>query len=344
MRFGLSSTGGTPPRFRTKVIGIYSFLAAFNIGAWSWAVAALHDNPVLLGAALAVYGLGLRHALDADHIAAIDNVTRRLMQSGSRPVAVGLFFALGHSTIVIAATAAIASSTVALDHIARFHETGAWLSTSISAGFLLLVGSMNLLIFGSICTAIYATPKSDENINAAPAAVGLLTRVLAPLLRLIDRSWLMFPLGFLFALGFDTAAEIALFGVSAAHAADGLPLGSILVFPVLFAAGMSLVDTTDGVMMVGAYNWALLNPRRKQYYNLAITALSVAVAFFIAGLEIASLFKMHLPAEGRIKPVIEAMANNMNTLGIVIVSLFGACWLLSVAATRLNKQYRPSRR
>ena len=304
---------------------------------------ALNDSPVLLGAALAVYGLGLRHALDADHIAAIDNVTRRLMQSGSRPVSVGLFFALGHSTMVIVVTAALASSTVALNHIARFQNAGSWLATSISAGFLLMVGFMNLLIFGSICRTMRTTPTRDQDASYTPPAAGLLTRFLTPLLRLVDRSWLMFPLGFLFGLGFDTATEIALFSIAAAHASDGMPLGAILVFPALFAAGMSLVDTTDGVMMVGAYHWAFLNPRRKQYYNLAITALSVAVAFFIAGLEIVSLFKAHLPADSRFRSAIEVLTSNMNALGIGIVGLFAICWLVSVIVPRSGKQAQSSR-
>ena len=342
MKFRTSPKRSVPWRFRSKLVGVYSFLAVFNIGAWIWAVMALRESPILLGAALAVYGLGLRHALDADHIAAIDNVTRRLIQSGARPVSVGLFFALGHSTMVIAVTAALASSTVALEHIERFQEAGGWLGTGISAAFLLVVGFMNLLIFGSICAAIRATPGSDRNANAKAPAAGLLTRFLAPLLRLVDRSWLMFPLGFLFGLGFDTATEIALFGVSAGHAADGLPFGAILVFPALFAAGMSLVDTTDGVMMVGAYHWAFLNHQRKQYYNLAITALSVAVAFFIASLEIAALFKSKLPANSVLRPVIEAMTTSMNTLGIIIVGLFAICWLLSVVGPRLGKQTQPS--
>jgi high-affinity nickel-transport protein len=280
-----------------------------------------------------IYGLGLRHAVDADHIAAIDNVTRKLMQADQRPVAVGFFFAIGHSAVVVLVAAAVVGAAQLLGSFQSFRDLGGTISTSVSALFLLAIAAMNIVIFVSIyrsyrrlrCSGVYVEDDLDILLNSR----GLLTRILRPLFRLVTRSWHMFPLGFVFGLGFDTATEISMFGASATQATQGVPIEAILVFPVLFAAGMSLIDTTDGVMMLGAYDWAFVRPMRKLYYNMTITLVSVVVALFIGGVEALGLVGGKLGLEGRMWGVIGAVNENFNKLGFVIIGLFLAAWVLS---------------
>src|SRR6185437_9154052 len=253
-------------------------LIAANVAAWAWALRAFHAYPVLLGAALLAYGLGLRHAIDADHIAAIDNVTRKLMHEGGRPVATGFFFSLGHSTVVALASVAIAATASALDtHPLSLHRTGPLIGTLVSALFLVAIAVMNVFILVSVYRTFHRVRRgatsADEDLDAllAGSRGGPLARILRPLFGMIRASWHMYPLGLLFGLGFDTATEIGVLGISAAEAAHGMPIWSILVFPALFTAGMSLLDTTDSVLMLGAYEWAYRKPIRKLYYNLTIT-------------------------------------------------------------------------
>jgi nickel/cobalt transporter (NiCoT) family protein len=238
------------------------------VSAWLWALIAFHDYPVLIGTAFLAYTFGLRHAVDADHIAAIDNVTRKLMQEGKRPVSVGFFFALGHSTIVVLASAVIALATVSLqDRFESFREIGGLLGTLISVLFLFLVAAANI---GVLCS-VYRTFQNvrrgaayrEEDLDHLLGQRGLLGRVFRPMFRLVSRSWHMYPLGLLFGLGFDTATEVAVLGIAAVEASRGLPIWSIMVFPALFTAGMSLIDSTDGVLMLGAYGWAFNKPIRK---------------------------------------------------------------------------------
>ena len=225
------------------------------------------DQPLLLGTAVLAYGFGLRHAVDADHIAAIDNVTRKLMQDGKRPVSVGLFFALGHSTVVVLVAAAIAASASALEgRFAEFRDVGGVIATSVSSLFLFAIAAVNL----TVLVGVWRTYRhvraggayQEQDLDILLNQRGLLARLFRPVFRLITRSWHMFPLGFLFGLGFDTATEISILGISATQAAQGISIWSILVFPALFAAGMTLVDTTDGILMLGAYDWAFIKPIR----------------------------------------------------------------------------------
>lgn len=326
------------PELRGRLIAIYALLAALNIGAWVWAFIAFHDSPALLGVALVIYGLGLRHAVDADHIAAIDNVTRKLMQERKRPVSVGFFFAMGHSAIVIVVAAAVAGAATMLGRFQSFHDIGGTISTSVSAAFLLLIAAMNIVIFVSIYRAYrrvraggaYVEQDLDILINNR----GFLARIFRPLFRLVSKSWHMFPLGFLFGLGFDTATEIAMFGVSAAQAAKGVPLEAILVFPVLFAAGMSLVDTTDGVMMLGAYDWAFVKPMRKLYYNMTITLVSVVVAVLIGSIEALGLIGDRLGLGGTFWDGVGAVNDNFNGIGFGIIGVFVVAWVLSYVIYR----------
>ena len=271
-----------------KIVGVYALLIAFNVGAWIWAIVAFHDYPILMGTAALAYSFGLRHAFDADHIAAIDNVTRKLMQEGRRPIGVGLFFSLGHSTIVIALSIAIAFTATELQtQFDAFKTFGAVAGTLVSALFLFAIAFANVLVLISIYRTFQKVKAGgrfvEEDLDMALANRGLLGRLFRRFFRLVEKSWHMYPLGLLFGLGFDTATEVGLLGISATQAAQGLPIWSILVFPALFTAGMTLLDTTDSILMLGAYGWAFIKPVRKLYYNLTITAASVIVAVVVGG-------------------------------------------------------------
>jgi nickel/cobalt transporter (NiCoT) family protein len=323
---------------RGLLLVVYAVLLVMNLGGWAWAFLAFGGNPGLLGVALVVYGLGLRHAVDADHIAAIDNVTRKLMQSGDRPVAVGFFFALGHSTVVVIATALLAAASVSMEGLSG---VGGLISTSVSTFFLLGIAALNIVIFISIFKTyrhVRAGGRYDEDdFDLLLNNRGFLARIFRPMFKLVTKSWLMYPLGFLFGLGFDTATEVAVFGLSAAQAAKGVSIAAILVFPVLFAAGMSLVDTTDGVLMLRAYDWAFVRPMRKLYYNLTITAVSIAVALLIGGIEGLGLIGDELGLYGGFWDVIAGMNGNFNNLGFAIIAVFIVSWLVSFVIYRVKK-------
>jgi len=314
---------------RARIIAIYTVLLVFNLGAWAWALIAFHRFPVLLGTAFLAYSLGLRHAVDADHIAAIDNVTRKLMQQGKRPVAVGFMFSLGHSTIVVIGSIAIAATALALQH--RFdtaRDIGAVIGTLVSTLFLFGIAIVNLVVLHSVYRAFQKVrrgePYVEEDFDLLLGNRGFLSR-------LFRTSWHMYPLGILFGLGFDTATEIGLLGISAAEAAKGLSLWSILVFPALFAAGMSLIDTTDNILMLGAYGWAFVKPIRKLYYNVTITFVSVIVAFAVGGIEALGLLAGHFHFKGTFWSLVARLNNNFGTLGYVIIAFFAVSWLISLA-------------
>jgi nickel/cobalt transporter (NiCoT) family protein len=338
MRQLFDDRGAGLPR---KVAGIYAIIIVANVAAWVWAITALGRYPVLFGAALLAYGFGLRHAVDADHIAAIDNVTRKLMQDGKRPVAVGFYFSLGHSTIVFIATVAVAATALVFQHqLGELKVIGGVIGTSVSALFLLLIALINVVILVNVSRTFRRVKAGhgyvEEDFNALLAGRGLLSRVFGPMFRLIRRSWHMYPLGFLFGLGFDTATEIGLLGISAAQAAKGLPIWSILVFPALFTAGMCLVDTTDGVLMLGAYGWAFANPLRKLYYNITITFVSVIVALLVGGIEALGLIAQQFHLDGELWEGVRALNDNFGALGYVIVGVFVVCWIASAVIYRLR--------
>lgn len=332
-----------PHDLRAKVIAIYGILVVFNVAAWVWTAVAFRHFPVLLGTALLAYSLGLRHAVDADHIAAIDNVTRKLMQQGRRPVAVGFMFSLGHSTIVILGAAAIAGTALALQHhyLERVKNIGAVVGTSVSAFFLLAIAFINLIILRSIYRAFVRVrqgqPYTEEDFDLLLGSRGFLAKLFRPVFRMINRSWHMYPLGVLFGLGFDTATEIGVLGISAAEASKGLPFWSILVFPVLFAAGMCLIDTTDNVLMLGAYGWAFVKPIRKLYYNMTITSVSVIVALVIGGVETLGLLAGQLHLKGRFWDGVAVLNENFGTLGFFIVALFVLSWVVSIAVYKWRR-------
>ncbi|HUL05180.1 MAG TPA: HoxN/HupN/NixA family nickel/cobalt transporter [Candidatus Acidoferrum sp.] len=328
-----------PSRVRTKAGLTYAFLIAANIAAWIWAWVAFADRPVLLGTAFLAYVFGLRHAFDADHIAAIDNVVRKLMQGGKAPYSAGFFFSLGHSTIVALASIVIAATAAAMQgRLDEFHDIGGVIGTSVSALFLLVIGVANLLILKGIWSAFARARRgekiADEDLDALLAGRGLFARIFRPLFRVVSRSWHMYPIGFLFGLGFDTATEIGLLGISATQAAQGMSFWAILVFPALFTAGMSLMDTTDSVLMTGAYGWAFVNPIRKLWYNLTITAASVVVALLIGGLEAFGLIGDKLGLEGGFWNVVGDLNDNLANFGYAVVGIFIVSWIISTAIYR----------
>jgi len=326
---------------RGRTVALYAVLAAANVAAWLWAVAVFRSYPLLLGTALLAYSLGLRHALDADHIAAIDNVTRKLMQEGKRPVTVGFFFSLGHSTVVVLASVAIAATAMALStRLSSFRTVGGAIGTTVSAAFLLLIATINTFILVALYRTFHRARTGQvyepEDLDALLAGGGLLARVLRPMFRMIRKSWHMYPLGLLFGLGFDTATEVGLLGISAAEAAKGMPIWSILVFPALFTAGMSLVDTTDSVLMVGAYGWAFRRPIRKLYYNLTITSISVLVALLVGGIEALGLLAQRLQLTGGVWDVVALLNRDLGTMGYFIVGVFVLSWAVSALIYRLK--------
>jgi high-affinity nickel-transport protein len=327
---------------RGRIVAIYAILFAFNITAWLWASIAFHRYPVLLGTALLAYSFGLRHAVDADHIAAIDNVTRKLMQDGKRPVAVGFMFSLGHSTVVVLGSAVIAGAALALQHrLDAFRNVAGVIGTLVSAFFLFAIAIINLIVLRSIYRTFVRVrrgePYVEEDLDLLLGSRGLLSRVFRPMFRMITRSWHMYPLGVLFGLGFDTATEIGLLGVSATEASKGLSFWSVLVFPILFAAGMSLIDTTDNILMLGAYGWAFVKPIRKLYYNITITCISVVVALVVGGIEVLGLLAGRFHLKGRFWDGITSLNDHFGTLGYFIVGLFAISWIVSIAVYKWRR-------
>jgi high-affinity nickel-transport protein len=330
-----------PAEVRGRIALMYGALVVGNIAAWVWALVAFHGFPLLLGVAAAAYLFGLRHAVDADHIAAIDNVTRKLMQEGKRPVGVGLFFSLGHSTIVVGLSIAIALTSIALrDRFDWFKDVGGLIGTGVSAFFLLAIATANIFIL----VAVYRTFRTvknggeyhEEDLNLILARRGFFGRIFRNLFRLIGHSWQMYFVGFLFGLGFDTATEVGLLGISATEASKGLPIWSILVFPALFTVGMALVDSTDSILMLGAYGWAFVKPIRKLYYNMTITFVSVVVAVVVGGVEALGLLGDQLKMQGVFWDLIGSLNDNFEFVGFFIIGIFALSWIVSIVIYRIN--------
>ena len=330
-----------PEDLRKKAFATYVFLITANIAAWIWAWIAFSDRPLLLGTALLAYTFGLRHAFDADHIAAIDNVVRKLMQEGKAPYSVGFFFSLGHSSIVVLASVAIAATAAAMQtRLDVFHDVGGVIGTTVSAVFLLVIGIANLFILRGTWAAFRRVRRGERiaeaELDTLLTGGGVMARIFRTIFKVVRRSWHMYAVGFLFGLGFDTATEIGLLGISAAQATQGMSSWTILVFPALFTAGMSLMDTTDSVLMTGAYGWAFINPLRKLWYNMTITAASVVVAIFIGGLEALGLLANKMQLQGSFWDFIGAMNDNLANFGFVVVGIFVASWLISTLVYRHN--------
>ena len=328
-----SALDDASPHQGRKIVAIYLLLFAFNVAVWTWAFAALSTHPTLLGTALLAYVLGLRHAVDADHIAAIDNVVRKLMQEGKRPISAGLFFSLGHSLVVAIAVAVIVGTAFALQgKLHPFKVIGSVIGIGTSSFFLLTIAAINLFILRGVWRSFQRArrgePVADHELDHLLSGRGLLARMFR-LFRMVRRSWQMFPLGFLFGLGFDTATEITLFTVAGSQASDGMSFGTVMIFPALFAAGMTLIDTSDSVLMVGAYGWAFLNPIRKIWYNLTITAISALVAMLIGGIEALGLIADKLELNGVFWDAIGRLNKELAGFGYFVVAIFIASWIAS---------------
>ncbi len=326
---------------RRKITGIYALLIAFNIVAWVLAFAGFSARyPALLGTALLAYTFGLRHAVDADHISAIDNVTRKLMQENKRPVAVGFFFSLGHSTIVVALSVGIAIAAAFIQSaIPALKSAGGLIGTSVSALFLYLIALINILVLWEIFQTFRKVKRgeeyNDQTLDEFLNQRGLMGRFFRPLLRLVDRSWKMYPVGVLFGLGFDTATEVGILGIAAFEAGKGLPIAYILIFPLLFTAGMCLLDTTDGILMLGAYGWAFVKPVRKLYYNLNITLVSVLVALVVGTIEVIAIISGPLNLSGGIWDYLNNL--DFGFLGGVIIGVFVLSWVVSTIIYKVRR-------
>jgi high-affinity nickel-transport protein len=325
-----------------KIAGICVLLIAANLAAWMWAVACFHGYPLLLGTALLAYSFGLRHAVDADHIAAIDNVTRKLMQQGQRPLGVGLFFSLGHSTVVFGLSVAIALTSSALQgRFDSLKEVGGMVGTGVSAFFLLAIALANLIILASVYRTFRIVKAGgryvEEDLDLVLSQRGFFGRIFRRLFQFIGRSWHMYPLGFLFGLGFDTATEVGVLGIAAAEASKGLPIWSILVFPALFTAGMALIDSADSILMLGAYGWAFVKPIRKLYYNMTVTFVSVVVALLIGGVEALGLIGGQFKLQGTLWSSIGSLNDNFGVLGLIIIGVFVVSWMASIIIYRRNR-------
>ena len=326
---------------RGRLLGLYGVLIGANVFVWLWALAALHDKPVLMGAALLAYSFGLRHAVDADHIAAIDNVTRKLMQQGERPIGVGLYFSLGHAAVVVILSIAVAfAASEVQGSLASLKAFGDVAGTLISALFLFAIAVFNIIVLISVYRSFDAVRRGEtfveDDFDILLNSRGFLARFFRPLFRLVTKSWHMAPIGFLFGFGFDTVTEVGLFGISATQATSGSSLAVVLLFPALFAAGMTLLDTTDGILMLGAYGWAFMKPIRKLYYNLTITAVSVLVALVVGGLEALNLIRDKLGLTGGGWEVIGSINDNFGALGFAIIGLFLLSWVGSAAFYKLK--------
>ena len=337
-----SRTGGWGHRrLSLRTVALFGPLVGFNLGAWAWAFAAFHRHPVLLGAALLAWVFGLRHAVDADHIAAIDNVVRKLIQDGRRADTAGLWFSLGHSTVVVLASLAIAASAIGIETwlgVAR--QIGGVAGTLVSAFFLMGIAIANLFVLRGVWRS-FRLLRQGASLEARAldellAGTGVLARLLRPLFRALTQSWQMYPLGFLFGLGFDTATEIGVLALSATQVSRGMSSWQVMVFPALFTAGMALVDTMDSALMAHAYGWAFINPLRKLWYNLTITSASIGVALLIGAVEVLGLVSARLSLNGPFWAVIAALNGGFGYLGFVVVGLFVLCWVSSLAVYRLR--------
>ena len=327
------------PDLKRRLTGIYAILIGFNLTVWAALLISSARYGLLLGLAPVAYGFGLRHAVDPDHIAAIDNTTRKLMQDGKRPVGVGFFFSLGHSTVVFMLSILIAlSAAFVKTSLPQMKSVGAVIGTSVSGGFLLIIAAINLIVLLDIYRTwrkvVRGGTYDDRTLNEYLCQRGLLARLFRPLLGMVRTSWNMYLIGLLFGLGFDTASEVGILGMSATAGAGGMPVWFILLLPLLFVAGMSLVDTTDGVAMLGAYGWAYVRPVRKLYYNMNITLISVLIALFIGGVEVLQV----ISSETGMSDGLLGWANRLPlvNLGYYIIGIFIASWAVSVLIYKLR--------
>jgi high-affinity nickel-transport protein len=331
---GCQILSDAPAQTRRRALPLLVAIAAVNISVWVVALVVFRRFPPLLGTATIAWTFGLRHAVDADHISAIDNVTRKLMQEGKRPLTVGFYFSLGHSTIVLLLSILIALTASQIqERFAFLKQAGGLIGTSVSAFFLFLIAAINLFVLWGVFQAFrrvkLGQPCDEHSLQDTMNQLGFLGRLLRPVLRLADQPWKMYFVGLLFGLGFDTATEVGVLGISATTATQHLPIWSILLFPVLFTAGMCLIDTADGILMLGAYGWALRHPVRKLYYNMTITGVSVLVALAVGGAEALGLIADRLDLHGPMWDLVASLNEHFGLVGVLIIGIFVASWGLS---------------
>ena len=321
---------------RRRLVALYGVVALLHVVGWGAMLLYVAPRyPVMLGLGGLAYTFGLRHAFDADHISAIDNTTRKLLQERQRPVGVGFFFSLGHSTVVLLIAVAlgfavqvVVSGVEGQGDGGQLRATGALIGTGVSGLFLLLIGAFNLLILRDIVGVYRRMKRGDYDRHALEdtlSAGGFMTRLFGKLFKVVSASWHMYPVGFLFGLGFDTASEVALLAISAGAAASHLPIVAILCLPIIFAAGMSLMDTTDGAFMAKAYAWAFANPIRKVFYNMTVTGLSVFVALFVGMVEVLQIVSGKLNWSGGFWDAVNNL--DFEKMGMVIVAAFVVTWV-----------------
>ncbi|MFI8975274.1 HoxN/HupN/NixA family nickel/cobalt transporter [Nocardia asteroides] len=329
---------------------MFGVIAALHLIGWITLVVlvapqhfSVGDKVLGIGVGVTAYTLGMRHAFDADHIAAIDNTTRKLMSDGQRPLGVGFFFSLGHSTVVFALALLLSFGVKAIvgpveDDSSQLHYYTGVIGTTVSGVFLYLIAAMNIVVLVGILRVFAQMRRGqydEQELEAQLNNRGFMNRFFGRFTRSITKSWQMYPLGILFGLGFDTATEIALLVIAGTSAAAGLPWYAILCLPVLFAAGMSLLDTIDGSFMNFAYGWAFSRPVRKVYYNITVTGLSVAVALIIGSIELAGLVAEEFGWTGGIWDWIAAI--DLNMMGYLVVGLFVFTWIGAVVVWRFGR-------
>jgi high-affinity nickel-transport protein len=332
--------------------GMFAVIVALHVVGFGIFIAFVvpdHYKGLGIGVSVTAYTLGLRHAFDADHISAIDNTTRKLMnerrdvEGSKRPLSVGYYFSLGHSTIVIAIGAGIVIAEKAVygavsNNNSGLEQFGGIFGTIVSAAFLYLIALLNIVILAGIVKVFQAMRRGtydEAELERQLQNRGLMYRFFGKWMRSITKEWQMYPVGVVFGMGFDTATEVALLATTALLATQALPWYSIMCLPVLFTAGMSLMDTLDGCFMNGAYGWAFFNPVRKVYYNLAITGLSVAICFFIGTIEVLGLLPMELHIHGAFWNFMENF--NINTAGFVIVGMFVVTWAAALTIWKYGR-------
>jgi high-affinity nickel-transport protein len=323
-----------------RLVAVFSAVGLLHVLGWGGLILLVGPRyPALAGAGILAYTLGLRHAFDADHIAAIDNTTRKLLQQGQKPMGVGFFFSLGHSTVVFVMALALGfAAQFMTQHIAAFRSIGGVVGTAISGGFLYIIGLINLVALIGILHVFRRMRQGRYDaagLEGEMLSGGVIFPFVRPLFRFISHSWQMYPIGLMFGLGFDTATEVAFLALAGGFAAKGLPIWAILPLPILFAAGMSLMDSADGAFMARAYHWAFSNPIRKVFYNLTITGLSVGVALFIGTVELLQVIAGQLRWSGGLWTLIAGF--DLNKIGYGVVTIFVIVWAAALLYWRLAR-------
>ncbi|MDQ6772397.1 MAG: HoxN/HupN/NixA family nickel/cobalt transporter [Candidatus Dormibacteraeota bacterium] len=335
---------------RRRLGGFYLAILGIHVLGFGLLLTYGAGHPAFIALGGLAYTFGLRHAFDADHISAIDNTTRKLLQQGKKPVGVGFFFSLGHSTVVFLIALALGFAVKSIvqgvvSQNGQLKNIGGVIGTTVSGTFLILIGILNLVILLGIIAVYQRMKRGEYNRQQLEEELttggGVMTRVFGRLFKFVTESWHMYPIGFLFGLGFDTASEVALLSISAGAAAQGLPFVAVISLPICFAAGMSVMDTTDGAFMSKAYSWAFSHPIRKVFYNMTVTALSVAVALFVGTVELAQILIQISGLQGQPWDAVAGF-DFIGKAGFIIVGMFVLAWVLAFAVykgTRVEERW-----